>query len=334
VKQGMVVFAAVAAFALTAPAATAEPLRFAQSFGPDVLPPYEIVTIIRSAGLDPLSRPFLRGPNYVMRAFDHDYQEVRVVVDARRGDIIRIVPVAVASRMPPRGGVTMGPYERMDGQDADDYDAPPPRYGASEEHARYGAPPPVVLEDDPMDGDAPRPPASVPGVPSAGAMPPPVIRQSPSYGASVQPMPGSRMAPPAAPLRRAELPPLSEPHVITADPSRAGALPPPPERSLSRTAEPAKSKPVKRNVASIPKQTPLPKPRPPAAAHPDASTASNATAPLPSTSGAGTPASAAPAAVQPPASGGATQAPAAKAPAPVENKAPAPALHPADAVPN
>ena len=52
------------------------------------LPPYEVITIVRSTGLDPLGPPMRRGPNYVLRATDEDDQEVRVVVDARSGDIV------------------------------------------------------------------------------------------------------------------------------------------------------------------------------------------------------------------------------------------------------
>lgn len=58
------------------------------------LPPYEIITIVRSTGLEPLSRPVRHGPTYALQAVDPAGREVRVVVDARLGRIVRIAPVA------------------------------------------------------------------------------------------------------------------------------------------------------------------------------------------------------------------------------------------------
>src|SRR5436853_3943614 len=69
-----------------------EPMRLAQAVEYGGLPPYEIVTIVRSAGLDPIDQPVRRGPNYVLHAIGQDDQEVRVIVSARRGEIVRIVP--------------------------------------------------------------------------------------------------------------------------------------------------------------------------------------------------------------------------------------------------
>ena len=54
---------------------------------PGGLPPHEILTILRSTGLDPLGQPVRRGPHYVLRAIDDTDREVSVVVSARSGDI-------------------------------------------------------------------------------------------------------------------------------------------------------------------------------------------------------------------------------------------------------
>lgn len=258
------VYAALAVVALSAPA-VAEPLRIwrqdasstlllAQA-APGILPPYEILTIVRSTGLDPLGQPFRRGPNYVLRAIDDGDREVRVLVSARTGDIVSVTPLAVASRTAP-GGLTMGPYEPM----------PPDGYIPPERPGAYRGGPPTVYEDDEPEPYAPRPPASVRGSPPSGvsAMPPPVIRATPSQGAYVPPPSGSRVVT-RAPIRGAELPPPSEPNVIAStEPDIDGMLPPPPERFPQRAASPsaAKPKPVKRAAASVPKQAPLPRPRP------------------------------------------------------------------------
>jgi hypothetical protein len=234
VKQ-RTIYAALAVLALAGPAA-------AQGFEPGALPPYEIVTILRSTGLDPLGQPVRRGPHYVMRALDRTDREVRVVIAAHSGDIVSVTPVAGAPQMPPRGGVTMGGYERM-----------PPGYIPP----RNGAP--VIDDDDdePVSYNnptAPRPPGALPGAPlprsSSATRPPP-------RGGAMQPDDDDAS-------------PRSGPNVSTADPDRGGVLPPPPERFPQRVAPPSqpKPKPVTRAAAapppqaSPPKQAPLPKPKP------------------------------------------------------------------------
>jgi hypothetical protein len=64
------------------------------------LPPHEIATILHSAGLTQVGPSILRGPNYVVRAIDPYGHEVRVVLDAQRGQILAVRPImpAVAVR--------------------------------------------------------------------------------------------------------------------------------------------------------------------------------------------------------------------------------------------
>jgi hypothetical protein len=73
------------------------------------LPPYEIMTIVRSAGLAPLTGPVRRGPAYVIIAADRAGGQVRVVVDARYGAIVRITPVLAPL---PYGAGLAAPYAR------------------------------------------------------------------------------------------------------------------------------------------------------------------------------------------------------------------------------
>ena len=63
--------------------------RVSDMSGP-ALPPYEVVTIVRSMGFDPASRPVLRGPVWVVRAFDNQNVLVRVAVDARTGRVVNV----------------------------------------------------------------------------------------------------------------------------------------------------------------------------------------------------------------------------------------------------
>ena len=57
------------------------------------LPPHEIVTIVRSTGLEPLGSPVRQGPAYALRAVDPAGEEVRVIVDAQRGRIVKVIPL-------------------------------------------------------------------------------------------------------------------------------------------------------------------------------------------------------------------------------------------------
>jgi hypothetical protein len=353
---------AVASLLACSTVAHAEPMRLAQAveYGGG-LPPYEIVTIVRSAGLDPIDRPVRRGPNYVLHAIGQNDQEVRVVVSAHRGEIVRIVPTMSASRMPPGpGGAGMGPYERMDG-----YEPPraAPGYVAPEGY-RYGARPvtPDDEEDDAAyaDGNAPRPPGSVPGsasrpgyapAPRTGyADPPPVIRATPPAGSSVSrgadlPPPSGVAAPPPyapraatayPPPRSTDLPPSRDPQLANVPPpvpGRDGLLPPPPERFPQRAAPAQKKepKPVKRAAATAaPKLAPMPKPKP---EHKPAATPASAQAPV-----VATPATPAPEVAKEPAKE--TAKPAATAAPPTADTKPAPESKPSaeppvhDPVPN
>jgi hypothetical protein len=226
------VIAAIAAIAMTV-AAGAEPMRMAQAIAPDVLPPYEIVTILRSSGFDPIGRPIRRGPDYVLRATDDDGREVRVAVDARSGEIVSVTPVMTASRTTPPG-LRMEPDE----PDAPDGYIRPPR-------GVYRSGSPAEYEDEPRVIYGPRGSAQVP------QEPPPVVAARP----------------PAA----VDSGPIAEPRVIRAPESvEQGLLPPPPERFQRRATTPrgkpsakpsAKPAPVRR-AAALPRQPPLPKPRP------------------------------------------------------------------------
>jgi hypothetical protein len=137
VKASSIVVA-VALGLVGATSAAAEPVRLAQTFAADVIPPYEVFTIIRSMGLNPLGRPHYRGRTYVLRAVDRRGEEVRVVVDAYAARVLSVTPV--------------------DRQAATDYDEPPYR-------RRYDSGPPLpgprVIESDPRYA----PPRAIPSDP-------------------------------------------------------------------------------------------------------------------------------------------------------------------------
>jgi hypothetical protein len=227
----------------------------AQGYEPGILPPHEILTIVRSTGFDPIGQPMRRGPNYVLRAIDDNDREVNLLISARSGAVLSATPIQTASRMPPSvpPGGSMGEWQRM-----------PPGYIPP---TGYRAGAPIIVDE--VDEDAAPPPRVYGGRPPAAPLVAP-----PSPRASNPPPPRAANPPPAIGSTRPEADADAEPSgpdVIPADPEQGGMLPPPPERFPQRAAPPPPPKPVKR-AAAPPKTAPLPKPKP-AAANPAPSAA-------------------------------------------------------------
>jgi hypothetical protein len=189
-KQKIALCAGVLAFGLAAPVgAPAQPVApyypgAANPGAAPALPPYEILTIVRSAGLEPLTRPVRSGPAYALRAFDRAGQEMRVVVDVHSGRILKVTPL-VAQRyaapvMPPV-------YGRPPGGAA----AVPDGYGPS---SRIAALPP----DAPPPGYTPGAPAAI-APPPAAAQAPPLPRPRPKVAAGDAPAAAPAIIPRANP---------------------------------------------------------------------------------------------------------------------------------------
>ena len=80
-KQKLAIYAGLLAVGLAGSAPAV-----AQAYPPTgTLPPYEVLALVRSTGLEPVSRPVRHGPAYVLHAVNPAGREVRVVVDARTG---------------------------------------------------------------------------------------------------------------------------------------------------------------------------------------------------------------------------------------------------------
>ena len=80
----------------------------AQRYGPILLPPREVYTVVRDSGFSPLGIPQQRGLVYTISVIDRGGDDGRLVIDARTGRIIRFMP---AYRMATYGPV--GPLPRM-----------------------------------------------------------------------------------------------------------------------------------------------------------------------------------------------------------------------------
>ena len=168
--------AAIFAFALIgsgAAFAQAVPPGLYPDVGP-ALPPHEVITIVRSTGLEPLGRPVRRGPVYTIRAVDPaSGEELRVIVDAQMGHVVRMVPVVMPRGVPvvrPPGRIAMAPdaygpnaQMPMPGADGPGLGAAAPQNDASPAGPPLPRPrPKLATADTPADKPASSPPAASP----------------------------------------------------------------------------------------------------------------------------------------------------------------------------
>ena len=161
------------------------------------MPPEGVFQMVRQMGLQPAGRPVRNGAVFVQRAADYYGRPLRIVIDARRGQVVSVEAVGgppaihggpYASTGAPYWGRPYGPYG-MTPYDNDDYGPP----GSA--MAPYGQPPQAGL-----------PPAMRAKPKSAALTPthPPVPRERPlaapqQAAGSVEPMPAPQAAAPAPP---------------------------------------------------------------------------------------------------------------------------------------
>jgi hypothetical protein len=161
-------------------------------YGPSLLPPTEVYTVLRENGFSPLGIPRLRGNVYTIAAIDRRGDDGRLVIDARSGRIIRFVPA-----------YGIGP--------ASDEDM------AAPSGPRSALPPPTIVRG------VPRPPAPVPHVASRSV---PVPKPSPL---AAKPAPAAAaavaIAPAPAPAQQAAIVPVKPAETPAAPPVAAAAAP-------------------------------------------------------------------------------------------------------------
>jgi len=163
--------------ALGSSSALAEPLR--PIFG-GVLPPTEISAIVRSMGLVPAGRPVRQGLTYAVLAADPRGRQLRVIVDARFGDVLSVRRVIVAgppgAYPPPRVyGAMPRPYAPYEMPWMGPDFRPPRMIGRADPDQPY---PPVPRSRPASQGDKPEPKAAAaPASPHAS-----VVTIGPSAG--------------------------------------------------------------------------------------------------------------------------------------------------------
>jgi hypothetical protein len=209
------------------------------------LAPWRIARIVRSAGMTPLSAPTRRGPVYEVVAIDPEGRHVRVAVDAYRGAITGVRPVAVlrpngepyGSRVavappapPPEQddmvpGSRLGPTPSQPGTGRIPPQVLPPYTGQSQANAPHAVQPPQAAQPalNPRTANAPAITGATPPVESQRT---PIPRPRPNAAATAAATSAPSAAPAATPSAAATAPvevPEAPPAPTRARPSAPNA---------------------------------------------------------------------------------------------------------------
>jgi hypothetical protein len=166
-------------YAAMPPEAPAPGYGSGYGYGPTLLPPREVYTVVRENGFSPLGVPQQRGLFYVIAVIDRGGDDGRLVIDARNGRIVRFMPAYRTGNNSSEGL--------------------PPTYGPN------GALPPIGNLRD-----VPRPPASVPKVASRTPLVP-MPKASPPRVDEVKPLAAKPAPEKPAPEKSAAEKPALEP---------------------------------------------------------------------------------------------------------------------------
>jgi hypothetical protein len=196
------------------------------------VPPEDVLSSIRSMGLDPATRPLLRGRVYALRAFDTAHAEKRVLVDARSGEVLSVRAVADTGPAEEQYNPRYGHYE-------------PPRPPARVAEAPAGEP----ILDEPLFPRAGRgAPVAAPARRSAALTPPPApkVQQPAPAAGTAQDNQANKAAVGTSPAAEgatasssAPAAPLASPDVLAAASSTPGKSVPAPVAAKPDSAKPA-----------------------------------------------------------------------------------------------
>ena len=152
----------------------------APRYGPTLLPPQEVYTLVRESGFSPLGAPRQRGLVYTISVINRDGEDGRLVINARNGRIVRFVPsYRAGDRLDEDLTASYGPVGPL----------PPPRIG----DFRRGPPRPPALVPHvasrstavPLPREAPRPAEG--RSPAEAKAPAPAVQQSAAVQKPVEP---------------------------------------------------------------------------------------------------------------------------------------------------
>jgi hypothetical protein len=231
------------------PYASVPPQAPATRYGPALLPPQEVYTVLRENGFSPLGIPHQSGYVYVIAVVDRLGEDGRLMIDGRNGQIIRFMPTFRTGGYygedyrSPYGPSGQGPYGA---EGPGPYGTEGPRPYGTEGPRPYGTegPRPYGTEGPgPYDGAGrvpygaagPRPYGAVGPGADAGSPPMTNVRGVPRPPGLI-PRVASRTVPVPAPkpemaVKRAQEPaqkPVQQSAVVQAKPVDTPAAPPPP----------------------------------------------------------------------------------------------------------
>jgi len=221
---------------------------------PAVVPPGEILMLVRAAGLTPLTQPARRGPRYVLLASDRMGGQLQVVLSAYDGRIIRVVPAhdpRFAYHPPRPHGVVPLPPAQYGAPPPSQYGAPPPAQYGAPPAPRYGAPAHELK-------DPPPPVRSTRSTPPRGSGPPPRtddqrLASAPPAADPVPPRPARTPLPRPRPLtasNRATPPVETSPEAETPTPPAATAAQPRPAPTTGQ-GKPAAAPPAETKLVPV-----------------------------------------------------------------------------------
>lgn len=159
-----------------------------------MLPPEQVVTVLRASGYSPLGRVTQRGWIYTIAALDRHGEDGRLIIDARTGQIMRFIPAqAVDERMMEAYGppgpppTTYAGYENRRGSLLDLRHAPRPP-NAVPKTARRPAPKAATQTAQPSPGGtAPAPQAAAPAQQAAASSTEPAAAAKPVAAETTKP---------------------------------------------------------------------------------------------------------------------------------------------------
>jgi hypothetical protein len=169
-------------------------------YGPALLPPPEVYTVLRENGFSPLGIPHQRGLVYTIAVVDRRGDDGRLVIDARNGRIIRFMP---AYRMGDNGDMpgSYGPGGPLPPASA--VRGPPrPPLSIPRVASRMPAAVPVPRAAPPRAGEVPR----AGDVKPLAATPPAPVPAPAQQSAAVQPKPAETPPAPQAVAPQAAAP--------------------------------------------------------------------------------------------------------------------------------
>jgi hypothetical protein len=206
------------------------------------IPPNEVLMIVRTSGLRPLTQPARHGPNWVVLASDNMGGQLRVLISAQNGRIVNASPAYdprfAYAPVRPRGMVPVAPPEHAAAMPPATYNAPPPDLRtptAPPPRTARVAPPPQTPPAAPPSqnhnlASAPDTTGSVPTRPARTPLPRPRPAMAANESNAAAAPPAAAPARPVETSPEADLPAAAQP--AAAAPGAAPAKPAPAETQM------------------------------------------------------------------------------------------------------